>query len=121
MTEHFDPFAAGEVTLTAPTTEPQREIAVAVEIGGEAANLAFNESVSLEFQGSMDLHLLEQAWHTVVARHEALRSSFISGSEIYCVDEHVRCTVIREDLRDLISPDAEEFNATEVWDSATDA
>jgi amino acid adenylation domain-containing protein len=101
MIEDFDPFEGGEITLTAPTTDPQREIAIAIEIGGEPANLAFNESISLELKGPLDLNLLERTWHEVVGRHEALRSTFVAGGETFCVDERVRCTVNREDLRAL--------------------
>ena len=36
----FDPFAGGDIVLSAPVTEPQQEIWLAIAIGGDEASLA---------------------------------------------------------------------------------
>lgn len=59
----------------APTTEAQREIFHAVQMGDEA-NCAFNESNIIRFQGAIDLPALKRALHDIVVRHPALRSTF---------------------------------------------
>lgn len=71
----FDPFADGEILLSAPTTESQKEIWLSVQKGTEA-NLAFNLSYSLLLKGNLDLELLKQSIQTVIQRHETLRINF---------------------------------------------
>lgn len=60
---------------TAPTTEAQREIFHAVQMGDEA-NCAFNESNIIHFHGPLDVATLKAALHDIVVRHPALRSTF---------------------------------------------
>jgi hypothetical protein len=50
--EH-DPFAGTVIEQTIPTTEAQREVLTASEMGVEAS-CAYNESVSLELTGTLD-------------------------------------------------------------------
>ena len=58
-----------------PWTEPQKEIWLAAQLGNHAS-CAFNESVSLEFTGDLDVNALAEALDDVVARHDSLRASF---------------------------------------------
>ena len=60
---------------SAPTTEAQREIFHAVQMGDEA-NCAFNESNVIRFDGALDTASLKSALHDIVVRHPALRSTF---------------------------------------------
>jgi amino acid adenylation domain-containing protein len=60
---------------SAPTTEAQREIFHAVQMGDEA-NCAFNESNIIRFVGVLDTASLKAALHDIVVRHPALRSTF---------------------------------------------
>ncbi len=79
----FDPFADGEIARTAPLTAPQREIWAAVQLGGEAANLAYNEGASLILRGPLDEKALATALSALVSRHEVLRATFSTdGSTI---------------------------------------
>jgi amino acid adenylation domain-containing protein len=73
-TEH-DPFAGPAILMTVPTTEPQREIWTAAQIG-ETASLAYNESVTLWMRGPLDMDALRASLADLVQRHEALRSTF---------------------------------------------
>ena len=70
----FDPFAGPAIVATAPTTEPQREIWTACALGDDAS-LAFNESVTLTFDGSLNVDALRGAFDDVIARHDSLRST----------------------------------------------
>ncbi|QSX77689.1 non-ribosomal peptide synthetase/type I polyketide synthase [Agrilutibacter solisilvae] len=56
------------------TTEQQREIWLADQLGREAS-LAFNLSMSLRFEGALDVTCLHGALQDLVDRHDALRSS----------------------------------------------
>jgi len=74
-TPAFDPFAGPVIVATAPSTEPQREIWAATLIGDDAS-LAYNESVTLSMRGRLDAAALRRSLAELVARHEALRSTF---------------------------------------------
>lgn len=75
LSVEFDPFNNQTVT-TIQTTEAQREIWTNVQIGGHAANCAYNESVSLHLDGQFNPDAFTQAVQTLFARHDALRSTF---------------------------------------------
>ncbi|MCW5557073.1 MAG: amino acid adenylation domain-containing protein [Verrucomicrobiae bacterium] len=68
----FDPFDGPEIGCTIPTTEAQREVFVAAQMGPEAS-CAYNESVSLELIGALDTARMETAIARLIERHEALR------------------------------------------------
>ncbi len=71
----FDPFAGPTILSTAPSTEPQREIWTAAQIGDDAS-LSYNESVTLWMRGPLDVSALKTSLADVVLRHEALRATF---------------------------------------------
>ena len=83
--EH-DPFAGPAILRSVPTTEAQREIWAAAEMGA-AASCAYNESVSLELKGDLDGEKLHEALRTICDRHEALHSTIVPGGERYVVKE----------------------------------
>ncbi len=60
---------------SAPTTEAQREIFHAVQMGKEA-NCSFNESNIIHLDGELDVPALRAALNDLVVRHPALRSTF---------------------------------------------
>ncbi|MEI6278563.1 MAG: amino acid adenylation domain-containing protein [Verrucomicrobiae bacterium] len=60
---------------SAPMTEAQREILLAVQMGDDA-NRAFNESIVVDLHGTLDRPALEKAVLHVMQRHPALRSTF---------------------------------------------
>ncbi len=82
--ESFDPFAGGDVEVTFVPTESQREIWTSAALG-EDANCAFNESVSLELRGALDVAKLELALSNLCARHQALRTTFSDDGELALV------------------------------------
>lgn len=77
MSSEFNPFAGPEIVGTAPTTEHQREIWNACQLGDEAS-LAYNESIRLELEGNLDAGALQRALNVLVHRHEIL-SAGLSG------------------------------------------
>jgi amino acid adenylation domain-containing protein len=78
-----DPFGAGEVQRVVPTTEAQREVWLADQLGTEAS-LAYNESASLWFEGPLDVAALDAALSLLGERHEALRSTLgTEGTELW--------------------------------------
>jgi len=78
MTEvDYDPFATPELARAVPTTDAQRELWWADQLGREAS-LAFNESVSLEIRGGLRVQEFQDSLLALSDRHESLRST-ISG------------------------------------------
>ncbi|MHC5858901.1 non-ribosomal peptide synthetase [Nostoc sp.] len=80
----FDPFVDGELLLTAPATESQKEIWASVQMGN-AANCAYNESQSLRLKGELDVKVLQSAIEELVQRHEALRTTFSTDGNTLCI------------------------------------
>lgn len=101
ISQDFDPFSGGELTLTAPTTESQQEIWLAVELGGREANLAYNECVSLHLIGQLVPGSLVQALTDVVSRHESLRTTFSRDGSTLCVEDKARLQWKSQDLSSL--------------------
>ena len=60
----YDPFAAAPLSHVLPTTEPQREVWLASRLEPEAS-LAYNEAVSLDLKGLLDVPALERALKSV--------------------------------------------------------
>ena len=82
----FDPFADGEVLLTVPSTESQREIWLSVKMGPKA-NCAFNESVSLQVSGPLNVSAMQRAFQALLDRHDALRATFSADGATLCVTD----------------------------------
>lgn len=97
----FDPFAEESKFRTAPTTEPQREIFTNIQIGGDPANLAYNESVSLKLKGSFDVNALDKAADLLLARHEALRATFSNDGLRIQIANELEIEVEKKDFSDL--------------------
>lgn len=71
----FDPFAGPAISSVTASTEAQREVWAAVQMGS-AASLAYNEAIVLRLRGALDVAALTAAVADLVARHEALRATF---------------------------------------------
>src|SRR3569833_442202 len=76
----YDPFAGQEIGRVVKTTEPQREVWLAAQLGVEAT-LAYNESIVIRLAGALNRAALQGAIDELVARHEALRSTFSANGE----------------------------------------
>lgn len=71
----YDPFAGPELSRSVPTTEPQREIWFAVQLGDDAS-MSYNESVTLHLTGALDIDAMRAALRELPNRHDALRATF---------------------------------------------
>jgi amino acid adenylation domain-containing protein len=81
----FNPFSDGDLLLTAPSTESQKEIWLSVQIGGDDANCAYNESVILTIEGIIDVDLMRQSLKDLVLRHDALRTTLSPDGSTLCI------------------------------------
>jgi NRPS condensation-like uncharacterized protein len=94
----YDPFA--DVVLQYPTTAPQREIWTNVQIGGHAANCAYNESVTLTLKGAFSVDRFRKSVSLLFERHDALRSTFSTDGLTVTVSDQVNPDVPLIDLSD---------------------
>lgn len=90
-------MAAPLPPLPVPTTEAQREIWAAIALNpGVAA--AYNESVSLVLRGPLDRAAARAALALVLARHDALRSTFADDGQTMIVAPEAAFDVALHDL-----------------------
>ncbi|MEH2179925.1 non-ribosomal peptide synthetase [Nostoc sp.] len=102
----FDPFSGGELLLTAPATESQKEIWASVQMG-DGANCAYNQSQSLRLKGNLDVKALQSAMQELVQRHEALRTTFSTDGNTLCIVASLRIEIPIIDLSGLESQEQE--------------
>lgn len=78
----FNPFEdSKEIEKIVLINESQQEIWLSCMLGGDAASLAYNESVSLDLKGHFNFDYFRKAFNKVVKRHEALRSAISANGE----------------------------------------
>ncbi|WP_413626317.1 amino acid adenylation domain-containing protein [Luteibacter sp. Lutesp34] len=98
----YDPFAGAALTRLVPTTAAQREVWLASRLEPEAS-LAYNEAISLNLKGLLDVPALEWALQGIVDRHEALRATFSGDGASLFVAEHTTLPIAFHDLS-LLAP-----------------
>jgi hypothetical protein len=96
----FDPFAEGEVLLTAPATASQQEIWASVRMGDDA-NCAYNESQTLQLRGSLDVANMQTAIQLLGDRHESLRMTLSPDGTNLCISANFALDVPLVDLSNL--------------------
>jgi acyl transferase domain-containing protein/glutamate-1-semialdehyde aminotransferase/non-ribosomal peptide synthetase component F len=72
--EHNGPEVANSAKLF-PLTEGQQQVWIASQMG-EAASVAYNQSINLHMRGKCNIAALRQAIKKLVERHESLRTTF---------------------------------------------
>lgn len=101
MAVDFDPFMEPEITRLVPITDPQAEIWLASLLGGDDANRAYNQSLSVRFTGPLNQAAMQQALQQTVNRHEALRSVFSANGKHMCVFATVATDLAYQDIASL--------------------
>ncbi|MEH1853289.1 MAG: amino acid adenylation domain-containing protein [Nostoc sp.] len=109
----FDPFVDGELLLTAPATESQKEIWASVQMG-DAANCAYNESQSLRLRGELDVKVFQSAVEKLVQRHEALRTTFSTDGNTLCIVASRQIEIPIIDLSNL-EPQEKQEKLASIW------
>ncbi len=101
-----DPFGGvSEIEKITLTNEPQREIWLSCIIGGDDANLSYNESVSLKLTGNLNITALRKAVDDLVLRHEALRATVSANGETLIIYKNVPVSF---GVQDITGTDAQE-------------
>ncbi len=98
VTVAHDPFAGPAIEKIIPIIQAQAEIWIACKFGGEDASRSYNESVSLILKGDLQREALEYAAQQLVARHEALRSTFSPDGRFMTVFEEISQNIFFKDI-----------------------
>ncbi|HRH38250.1 MAG TPA: condensation domain-containing protein, partial [Flavobacteriales bacterium] len=106
-TVDHDPFSGPAIDRTIPSTEAQREVFVA-SLMGKDASCAYNESVTLQLKGALDIAKMRDAISALIQRHEALRSCMSADGMRVIVQENVPVEMELIDLG-LTVPNAREI------------
>ena len=96
---HLDIVDAASIALV-PLTESQREIWFASQMS-EAASCVYNECRLLHLHGPLQSDILRNALQNLVARHEALRTTFAPGGEVQHIHRTIKVEVPTADWSQL--------------------
>jgi amino acid adenylation domain-containing protein len=80
--------AKGETKVRIPITEAQQEVWIASKLS-DMASCAFNESVAINFRGIFNIQAMQEAFHKIIQRHEALRITFDSSGEFQYISPSI--------------------------------
>ena len=94
----FNPFTGPKLERIIPITEPQAEIWTACKFGGEDANRAYNDSISLFLKGNLHQDFLENALKKIISRHESLRATFSANGRFMNVFKDITIPVHYKDV-----------------------
>jgi amino acid adenylation domain-containing protein len=97
----FDPFAGPEIDYVLNTTKAQSEIWSACYFGGDDAVKAYNESITLDFNGPIDATAMDKAVSILMERHEALRATFSTDGTYVTVYKQAIAELSNIDLTNL--------------------
>lgn len=116
----YDPFAHVELESVVELIEPQKEVLLSCLIGGEDANLAYNESVSLQLNGNLNEAAIKSALDELIRRHEALRATISKNGQYLCIHRGKHCQLQYVDLSDEPTEQIHSLvHAIEAEDAAT--
>ena len=126
-----EPAGAGESTIgapgvaatalpnTIPLTESQMEVWLAARQSDEA-NYSFNESFTLYMRGRLNTAALQAAIRQVVARHDALRSTFDPNENCVRIVDRLEIDIPLADLSDSSAVESKaEFDRLVAQDATT--
>ncbi|MGY6520979.1 MAG: non-ribosomal peptide synthetase [Mongoliitalea sp.] len=72
----YNPFSKGIIERVFLPTEAQKEILLSCYLGGDEANLSYNESISLDLKGAVDVSVLKTSIQSLVEKFDSLRMIF---------------------------------------------
>ncbi len=87
-----------------PMTEAQREIWVASQLGATAA-AAYHESAMLQLAGPLQVEALQCALDKLVARHEALRTTFAAAGDVQIIAPRGSAELTLRDFSVAVRPE----------------
>lgn len=96
---NYDPFSGGDILSSHETTEAQKELWLAAQMGHDA-NCSYNLTVRLDFEIALEARKFRQALEKTAARHDSLRMTFSKDGAFF----HI-ATVPKNDFDEITQVD----------------
>ncbi|MFT4095054.1 MAG: amino acid adenylation domain-containing protein [Niabella sp.] len=97
----FDPFSGDTIEKIVPAIASQKEIFASCILGGNDANIAYNESCSLYLSGELNIDILRESVAELHHRHESLRATFTEDGSKMIIYESRSSELHYQDLEAL--------------------
>jgi len=109
----YDPFAQGTFNYAVATTEAQREMFLSVMIGGADASRAYNESISIQLNGNINIEHFNRAIQELINRHDILRSTFNNDGTLLFISNEGNANIQLIDLSSKSAAEQKEWITNE--------
>lgn len=98
-----------EIEKVIQTTPSQMEIWLACKIGGKEANMAYNESLSIQLKGSLSVKSLQEAFLKIIQRHDAMRAIISENGKHQIILSSYELPIRLRDISEMTAEDKEKF------------
>ncbi|HEY1017221.1 MAG TPA: MupA/Atu3671 family FMN-dependent luciferase-like monooxygenase, partial [Herpetosiphonaceae bacterium] len=96
-----------------PLTEAQKGLWVLAQLGDREAQL-YNEALAMRLTGPLDIEAMRRSLHTIVGRHDSLRTTFTAEGDYQLVAPALTLDVPLIDLADLGAGEREQAVAAHI-------
>lgn len=97
----FNPFPEKAIEKIVGMVDAQKEMWLSAVVDGLESNLSYNESISLDLKGDLDVAVLYASFDELVRRHESLRMTFSGDGKTSIIYDFVSPDYLFEDLSPL--------------------
>ncbi|OOG68956.1 hypothetical protein B0E43_21850 [Algoriphagus sp. A40] len=98
-----------EIEKVIQTTPSQMEIWLACKLGGKEANMAYNESVSIQLTGSLSVKSLQEAFLKIIERHDGMRAIVSANGKHLMILSSYELPIRLRDISEMSFEEKEKF------------
>ncbi|MBC7538416.1 MAG: amino acid adenylation domain-containing protein [Bacteriovorax sp.] len=109
----YNPFESGFVSKAVPSTEAQREIWASIAMDSNAT-LCYNESLSINLDGSINTETFNIAFQELLKKHDSLRAAFSADGKTLFVKDYKEEPILFLDYSEKNKSDLEKLKKAEV-------
>ncbi|MBN7810760.1 amino acid adenylation domain-containing protein [Algoriphagus sp. H41] len=98
-----------EIEKVIQTTPSQMEIWLACKLGGNEANMAYNESVSVQLKGNLSVKSLQEAFSKTIQRHDGMRAILSPNGKHLLILSSYELPIRLRDISEMSFEEKERF------------
>jgi amino acid adenylation domain-containing protein len=98
-----------EIEKVIQTTPSQMEIWLACKLGGKEANMAYNESISIQLKGNLSVKSLQEAFLKIIERHDGMRAIISPNGKHLMVLSSYELPIRLRDISEMTFEEKERF------------
>lgn len=98
-----------EIEKVIQTTPSQMEIWLACKLGGKEANMAYNESVSIQLKGNLSVKSLQEAFLKIIERHDGMRAIVSPNGKHLMILSSYELPIRLRDICEMTFEEKEQF------------